>query len=544
MEPLDSVPNLLIVDDNNSNLALLEAIIFKFNVNLIKALSGKEALNKANDKEIALAILDIQMPGMTGIELLKEIHQKWPSSQVVFLTGHDSFDYAYKAIQYHATRYILKNEGDDVLLSAIGDCIAVIDKDAHNTGLLSLVEAEVHSYQPIIRRDFLQSILVGRLPELQELKREFERLEVCLDISQPVMLLAARISEIPREDMIASIDIVLRDKIGHVTRSEIAWVNSNSIAWIIQSAAVQGLERTKITIKGMAESIQRVCAGTMNVKISFIFDSSEIRWFDLAKRFSILHHTLEYKLEQHPDVAIAGLEFFLGELYSTNQINKAGLTQYREIVDKIAVGMANNDSKNVALYTNWLAEVLSNKEIKNTLYVIELNTELRLMLLTFVTKHELQDIFQNDDEFRLFLADTNMEDINWFVDRFKSLTERMMSLCQQEQGKSTEVFIHYLLEYMSTNLDADLSLCALSEKVYLNPSYLSRRFKELTGKNIIDTITVMRVSAACRYLEDKKYKISKIAPMVGYESAAHFSRVFKKQIGMTPQDYRDKNAYK
>jgi YesN/AraC family two-component response regulator len=161
-----------------------------------------------------------------------------------------------------------------------------------------------------------------------------------------------------------------------------------------------------------------------------------------------------------------------------------------------------------------------------------------------VTKHELQDIFQNDDEFRLLLADTNMEDINWFVDRFKSLTERMMSLCQQEQGKSTDVFIQYLLQYMSTNLDADLSLCALSEKVYLNPSYLSRRFKELTGKNIIDTITMMRVSAACRYLEDNKYKISKIAPMVGYESAAHFSRVFKKQIGMTPQEYRDKNAYK
>ena len=538
---------ILVVDDEElitDSLAYMLETTELFELDVYKAYSANEALGYLDKYAFDIIISDIQMPGMTGIELLKEIHQKWPSSQVVFLTGHDSFDYAYKAIQYHATRYILKNEGDDVLLSAIGDCIAVIDKDAHNTGLLSLVEAEVHSYQPIIRRDFLQSILVGRLPELQELKREFERLEVCLDISQPVMLLAARISEIPREDMIASIDIVLRDKIGHVTRSEIAWVNSNSIAWIIQSAAAQGLERTKITIKGMAESIQRVCAGTMNVKISFIFDSSEIRWFDLAKRFSILHHTLEYKLEQHPDVAIAGLEFFLGELYSTNQINKAGLTQYREIVDKIAVGMANNDSKNVGLYTNWLAEVLSNKEIKNTLYVIELNTELRLMLLTFVTKHELQDIFQNDDEFRLFLADTNMEDINWFVDRFKSLTERMMSLCQQEQGKSTEVFIHYLLEYMSTNLDADLSLCALSEKVYLNPSYLSRRFKELTGKNIIDTITVMRVSAACRYLEDKKYKISKIAPMVGYESAAHFSRVFKKQIGMTPQDYRDKNAYK
>ncbi len=538
---------ILVVDDEElitDSLAYMLETTEAYELDVYKAYSAYEALSYLDKYAFDIIISDIQMPGMNGIELLKEIQQKWPSSQVIFLTGHDSFDYAYKAIKYHAARYILKNEGDDVLLSAIGDCIAVIDKDAHNSSLLSLAEAEVKSYQPILRREYLQSILVGHLPEHEELEREFARLEVGLDLSQPVMLLAARISEIPREDRIASVDIVLRDKIGHVTRSEIAWVASNSIAWMIQPAAEHGFERAKITIKGMAESIQRVCAGTMNMKISFIFDSSEIQWSDLAKRFSTLHHTLEYRLEQHPDLAIAGLEFFLGELCSTSQISKAGVTQYREIIDKLAGGMANNDSGSVSMCITWLTEVLSSKEIKDSLSLIELNAELRLMLLTFVTKHGLQDVFQEDDEFRLFLADTKMEDMHLYIGRFKSLTERMMNLRQQEQGKSTDAFIQHLLQYMSEHLDADLSLCALSEKVYLNPSYLSRRFKELTGKNIVDTITEMRVAAACRYLEDNKYKISKIAPMVGYESAAHFSRVFKKQLGMTPQEYRDKNAYK
>ena len=85
----------------------------------------------------------------------------------------------------------------------------------------------------------------------------------------------------------------------------------------------------------------------------------------------------------------------------------------------------------------------------------------------------------------------------------------------------------------------DLSLCTLSEKLHLNPSYLSRRFKELTRRTLTEVILRIRMETACELLKTTSYRISEIAQMVGYETAANFSKVFKKAMKMTPREYRD-----
>ncbi len=70
------LPNVLIVDDLDVNLKLLEEICKNIRVNLIKALSGNEALVKTKGIELALAIVDIKMPGMNGYELALKLNEK------------------------------------------------------------------------------------------------------------------------------------------------------------------------------------------------------------------------------------------------------------------------------------------------------------------------------------------------------------------------------------------------------------------------------------------------------------------------------------
>jgi len=113
---IKSLPNLLIVDDNVVNLTFLEIILAKTQVNLIKAESGFEALDKSNGLELALAILDIQMPGMNGFELAVKINEGRSSNKVpiIFVTANhvnevDVFhgyisgavDYIFKPINSH-----------------------------------------------------------------------------------------------------------------------------------------------------------------------------------------------------------------------------------------------------------------------------------------------------------------------------------------------------------------------------------------------------------------------------------------------------------
>lgn len=82
-------PNLLIVDDVKINLSLLEAMVKKTDVNLIKASSGFEALEKADGLDLALAIIDVRMPGMGGYELAVRLNEKRIGDKVpvIFLTA-------------------------------------------------------------------------------------------------------------------------------------------------------------------------------------------------------------------------------------------------------------------------------------------------------------------------------------------------------------------------------------------------------------------------------------------------------------------------
>ena len=72
----------------------------------------------------------------------------------------------------------------------------------------------------------------------------------------------------------------------------------------------------------------------------------------------------------------------------------------------------------------------------------------------------------------------------------------------------------------------------------LNASYFSSLFKRTFGVNFLDYLTQLRMDAARELLRDPLRSTAEVAGMVGYESANYFTRAFKKNVGMTPTDYR------
>ena len=113
---MTQLPNLLIVDDSKLNLTILETIIKKLEVNLIQALSGSEALEKTRGMDLALAIVDVQMPGMNGYEMALKMNEERSGDKVpiIFLTanfvdklqvfeGYDNgaVDYIFKPVESH-----------------------------------------------------------------------------------------------------------------------------------------------------------------------------------------------------------------------------------------------------------------------------------------------------------------------------------------------------------------------------------------------------------------------------------------------------------
>jgi AraC-like DNA-binding protein len=94
--------------------------------------------------------------------------------------------------------------------------------------------------------------------------------------------------------------------------------------------------------------------------------------------------------------------------------------------------------------------------------------------------------------------------------------------------------------YVRKNLYGELGLELVAEEVGLSPQYLSKRFKEEYGKSFTEYVTTERIHKARFLLGTTDMSVKAICSSIGYADANYFSRVFKKETGMTPQQYRDR----
>ena len=404
---------ILVVDDEElitDSLAGMLAEAPQYELDVYKAYSGSEALELLNEQQFDIVVSDICMPGISGIGLAQKIREKWPLCHVIFQTGYDDFQYAQQAIRQRVTHYILKSEGDEVLLAAIGECIRRLEEDARKQADLIRVQEENRVYKAMIRRKQIQNLF--RFD--QEKEENFS-----IDLKKPVFLLAGRSSEKMEEAVGLAVDEVLKEKIAYAVRSEMAWLDKNVIIWILQQEEKEDLPYAAAVVKGMAEGFCHVLRYRFGIAFSFVFQEKEIEWSQVAEELERLRLIATNRLNPDKQLVMAGVEYF------------------------------------------------------------------------------------------------------------------------EDAEESEKSFVNRLMNYMWENIDGDLSLCTLSDKLHLNPSYLSRRFKSLTGKNLTEAILELRVKKACELLKNTSLKISEIAPMVGYETAANFSKVFKKMMNITPREYRD-----
>jgi two-component system response regulator YesN len=125
------------------------------------------------------------------------------------------------------------------------------------------------------------------------------------------------------------------------------------------------------------------------------------------------------------------------------------------------------------------------------------------------------------------------------VTYLNELSRVLFKLQNEEQKRRTDNAIDYIQNFIETHLNEDLSLVRLAEQVFLNPSYLSRFYKQVMGLNLSEFIDNARIKRAKEMLEKDNIKINEVAIMVGYETAASFTRFFKKFTGSSPQEYHD-----
>ena len=117
---MDTIQVLLVDDEAEFSETLIKRMK-KRNVDITGVKSGEEALMALDQNQVDVVILDVRMPGMDGIETLKEIKRKHPLIEVIMLTGHASVEVAVQGMELGAFDYLMKPMNIDELLYKVED---------------------------------------------------------------------------------------------------------------------------------------------------------------------------------------------------------------------------------------------------------------------------------------------------------------------------------------------------------------------------------------------------------------------------------------
>ena len=156
------------------------------------------------------------------------------------------------------------------------------------------------------------------------------------------------------------------------------------------------------------------------------------------------------------------------------------------------------------------------------------------------------NIDTSDLEEKIISAYSHFETFHTYEQFFLWMNELCALVCNKlnvalrsYQDQTCELVDNYIKSNFEDNT---LSLNDIAKFANMSPSYLSALYKKNVGQGITDTIMGYRIEAAKGYLEKTTLSLKEISIKCGYTNQYYFSTSFKKQLGMSPSEYRDKHS--
>jgi len=555
---------LLIVDDEpyiTDGLVELFTGLDYLELDVYCAYSSAQALNWMKKVKIDIVLTDICMPEMDGLALQKEVNSRWPRCRVIFLTAHSDFEYVKSAMLNNFSDYVLKTEGDAAIIKAVRKAIKEIDNEINNENILRKAKEDIERVMPILRKEYLLDLLHGAEISPKEHIEFFEQAQMELSPEQPVLLLIGHLDKwgkciriVEKNHKLYELNNIVNEYLGiSVTLSSCVY-EGTAIVWFIQPRLYntadtfvndwcnETWQRTISFVHGTLDSIQEKCRELTGISLSFIADSQQTEWNKLYERFNSMMFMLDQGFNSGGEIIIAGDkrkpsdELVLP--YSTTSPELKVDLQLKKL-DLLKSYLSKGEhTKFFDIYDQIMGSL---KEIKqdNRMTEMEVFYSLAALFITFINRWNLWGRLKEDIDLSRLTRFEDHSSFDDFSNYFRELAYLILQYRSDSQATSTNQIISLINRYIEENIGGDLSLVRLAELVYFNPVYLSRLYKQVTGKNLMDYITEVKFNKCIELLKQKDKKIHEIASDVGFKTPSYFTRFFKKLADMTPQEFRD-----
>jgi len=538
---------ILIVDDEPIIVEGLAELFHELSAphdfEVCTAPSGAEALEVLRGTKIDIVLTDIQMPGMSGLDLNAEIVRHWPHCKVVFLTGYNDFEYVQNAIRNGGTDYVLKTEGDEAIVRAVQAAADRIAEELEFKALVDGAKRKLQSTLPFRQKEFLTELLQGAALSAASRAERLQELELPLDPDAPLYPVVGRVDRWP-EDVrteergllryavrnIAEELFGVRMRMAHVETGKDRWT------WLVQPATPStGGGAAHTFIHGCLESVQLHAKKLLRVPCSFVMVREPTPWDRLSESFELLKWRLNLGLGQGEEMLITDAS------PSPEPKSAPRARRYENELDALETLLESGQREEFAVLFDRLTKggAASTPPAQPSDDRYELYYAIAVRFLSCLNRWGLMAKLSSRANLNALMKIEEHGTWDEAMRYFVRLADSFFEFREQEQREKTNDAVGKVNEYILRNLGGDVSQTRLAEIVYLSPSYLSRLYKQSTGLSLTEYITNARLQRAKQLLRETPQKIHDVAAEVGFESPSYFTRFFKKMTNLTPQEYRE-----
>ncbi|MEK4118758.1 response regulator [Paenibacillus sp. FSL W8-0919] len=488
-----------------------------------EAYEGETALRMIERNRPHIVILDVSMPGINGVELNRTIRERYPFAKTIMLSSYDDYDYVRECLKNGAVDYLLKHRLDAAqLMGVLKKAVQEMEKREAEHRLLPAGPSDM--------RELIVQALRGKPESAIELEN-YSRQNglyagaVCfaaaaMQISSFLLLTESRSDVETNRLMKQAVDLMQQSLGGDMSQRTAAYVENGRIAVVFafqersEQAAASEAERLMSHLRHSLELF-------MNLKCTYAVGHI----CSSLSRLEASYRTAERALDAAPALQPAGLHSERVSLTIEEQkqllltVENLDGEGVKEVIASVFDGLRKQPihSPSVQLIVRELLSA-SEKAIRKWLPLAD--------------EGEENGVLPPRDDVGQIGSVDELE--QWLLSYYAELLNRLkLQRAAGHHSRHVSQAILLILEKYHSYITLELAAGAIG----LNPSYLSRIFKEETGMTFSEYLNRVRIDASRKLLESRRYSVKQVSVQVGFSTYNYFFKVFKERTGMTPQAY-------
>ncbi|OMF38078.1 hypothetical protein BK133_03625 [Paenibacillus sp. FSL H8-0548] len=507
---------ILIVDDEMMVREGLKVLIGTFDrwICVGEADNGVKALQQINQLQPDLVLSDIRMPEMDGLKLLEQIRSIDPEILVIFLTGYPDFEYAQTAVKFGAFDYLLKPMRAQDIAEAIWKAEQKVEQNRYVRQKSLQMEKVAADYEKSLSERVVREVIYSGSLERFDL-REWPFFRMYAKVS----VLNIIVEQLDAEESSTDVSLTIDERISESLFPLIALKDGRD-EWVLLMGWKDNEDDALISfrIQELVQFLSQIAAPSIwkiGIGEAVAFEQAGLS-YDQSKFAAYLASREKNVLIYHE---ISGSDQSLLLLPIEQEFTIMKHVRKGE-ADEALVMLRRLEShyRRMTLSEFTKHALQLHVRLQNSIAQLEEKEKDRWMLPVLLSS-SFHDMMQKLEEGIVFCANRILKHRN---QQMNHVIQRAQSIVQSQYG-------------------TELKLGDIALKLGMNASYLSTLFKQETGASFSDYLSRCRIEKSIELLNHSNLKIYEVAQQVGYTDGRHFSQLFRKTVGMTPIEYRNKH---